>query len=205
MGFPVVFLMFCIFVGLFYYHIKRTTRLERLEREKFWSKEEASLIVRKKDFHKEDFLIPNLASLKLDASHPEIAQLIQKIKTLATYDMMSFPELSNTELRLQFGTANQSIISQNEENYHSFLRCLASYGKIMLEYQDFEEAKHAFEECIRLKSDFSEHYVELAKLYLQEDKHSEMEALIEKARSLSTLNKDIILNRLSRLSDTFLK
>lgn len=205
MGFPVVFFMFCIFSGLFYYHIKRTSRLERLQRDRFWSQEEASLIVRKKELQSEDFQYPDLSRLKLDSSHPEIQPLIEKIKALSKREMMSFPDLSNTELRLRFGTANQSIISQNEENYHSYLRHLASYGKIMLEFDDVEEALYAYEECIRMKSDFSDHFVELGKLYLLLGKVEDFKSLTEKAGSVTTLNKDIILNRLLKLSNSMLK
>jgi tetratricopeptide (TPR) repeat protein len=113
--------------------------------------------------------------------------------------MMNFSNLSNTEVRLKFGTANQSIITTNEYNYNNYLRTLSEYAGIMADNNNVPEAINAYEQCIALKSDYSNHFIELGKLYKTQNMSTQLKELFEKAELLESLNKKGILEKLESL------
>lgn len=204
MHIPVLFIWFLIFALVFYYNIKKTTKKDNAAKEAFWQKEQTSLSVRKKEFEPSDYIKPDMSRLSMvtppsmdpgDRMHLE--QLRQRLHSLESLDMMNFAHLSNTEIRIRFGTANQTIITTNEQHLHVFLKTLAEYGMFMSRHNEKDEAIAAFELAIDLGSDYSNHYVELAKLYASEQNSKAIERLMDKAHHVQTLNQSLILNKLS--------
>lgn len=204
MHIPVLFIWFLIFSVLFYYNIKKTSKKENAAKEAFWEQEQASLSVRKKEFDPSDYIKPELSRLSMvtpstmdpgDSMH--LSQLRQRLHSLETMDMMNFSHLSNTEIRMRFGTANQSIITTNEQHLHVFLKTLYEYGVFMVRHNETDEAIAAFELAVDLGSDYSNHYIELAKLYEARHNWASIEKLIHKAEAIQTLNRTLILNKLS--------
>lgn len=204
MHIPVLFIWFLIFSLLFYYNIKKTSKKENAAKEAFWEEEQASLSVRKKEFAPSDYLKPDMSRLSMvtpsemasgDAMH--LSQLRQRLKALESMDMMNFSHLSNTEIRMRFGTANQSIITTNEQHLHVFFKTLYEYGVFMERHNETDEAIAAFELAVDLGSDYSNHYVELAKLYEAKNDSRSILKLIQKADTIKTLNRSLILNKLA--------
>ncbi len=204
MHIPVLFIWFTIFALLFYYNIKKTSKKDNAAKEAFWEKEQASLSVRKKEFEPSDYIKPDMNRLSMvtpftmapgDSMH--LSQLRQRLHSLESMDMMNFSHLSNTEIRIRFGTANQSIITTNEQHLHMFLKTLYEYGMFMTRHNEKAEAIAAFELAVDLGSDYSNHYLELAKLYESEQDNGSIQKLIQKAESIPTLNRTLILNKLS--------
>lgn len=209
MAFPSFFIIFLIIIFVFQHHLRKNRKIEEQQKQAYWSKEQASLVVRKKEFSPDDYIHPSIDTLKLDtptslseAEKLYLDQLISSIKSLSTADMMNFSHLTNTEIRLQFGTANQTIITNNEQNYTLFLKALGQYAKLMLEHKEIQEATSALEECIRLNSDFSEHYIQLGIIYHSQNNSSQLEILIAKANQLNSINKKGILDKLESLKST---
>ncbi len=204
MAFPSIFIIFVIFVVLFQYHLRKNMRQENINREQFWNNEEKSLSTRRKEFNDDDYIKPNLSKLSfptVPSLNPgqtlHYKQVKNRLQELSSMDLMNFSNLTNTELRIRFGTANQTVITQNEANYNNFLKSLADYGHLMIEFEEINEAIVAFEECIRLGSDYSDHFLTLAQLYLQKKQRYKLTDLIEKAESLDSLNRSIILKKLA--------
>lgn len=206
MGFPAIFAFFVIIAILFNYRIKKLTREEAKVREAFWQRERESLIVRKKDFDENDFITPDISSLRF----PNVEFIgyelklyqasIDKINSLIQKPMMNFSGLTNTEVRLRFGTANQTTITNNEGNYNSFLKALYDYGQLMEKSGETEEALSAYEICISINSEYTKHYISLAKLYLQQNNKKALSALREKASQVDQMAQTKILSKLDELS-----
>jgi len=187
MGFPTIFALFVIVALLFNYRLNKITRIERKAKVAYWETERDSLSVRRKDFAQEDYLRPDMTALtfpNLDVKDYDLVlyeSLKSKILALSSKDMMNFSHLTNTEIRLQFGTANQTTIADNEANYNSYLKALADYGKFMNEQGELPEAIAALEECIRMKSEYSRHYLYLAQLFSTTKNEEAFHQLCEKA------------------------
>jgi hypothetical protein len=207
MAFPSFFIIFVISIFVFQHHLRKNNKIENKAKNEFWQKERKSLVVRKKEFSKEDYIVPDITNLTLSipkdmvpGDELQLKQLVKKIKDLSTHDMMNFSDLSNTELRLRFGTANQSIITNNEYTYNNFLKALASYANLMNDYNLAEESMIALEQCISLGSDFSEHFSHLGQLYINKHMQTELNSLKETANNLISLNKKGILEKLESLT-----
>lgn len=200
MAFPSFFIIFIILVVLFQYHLRKNMRIEEQAKEEFWQKEKESLIVRKKNFSPEDYIkIPD-DNLDLDEK-PNFnqsdlmyyKQLIHQLHQLEPLDKMNFSHLSNTDIRLQFGTANQTIIQNNETNYNNYLQVLGKLAKLYQDNDDHETAQGILERCIAMKSDYRDHYMTLASLYVETGRKQALLDLIQKAESLeSPLKKGLV-------------
>lgn len=207
MAFPSIFIIFVIALFVFQHHLRKNMKVEDKAKDEFWRKEQASLVVRKKEISPEDYLVPDISKLSFnipEAVEPgdelQLKQLIKRIKELSTHDMMNFSDLTNTDIRIKFGTANQSIITENEYTYNNFLKALASYAHLMNDYSQKDESIMALEECVSLGSDYSDHFVLLGQLYLDNQMTSELNKLKETVSKLETSNKKGILDKLESLT-----
>lgn len=207
MAFPTVFILFVILIFVLQHHLRKNTKLNDKAKDDFWQKEQASLVVRKKEFTPKDYIVPNIANLTLSIPEDlapddalQLKSLVKRIKDLSKQDMMNFNYLTNTELRLKFGTANQTIITNNENTYNNFLKALASYAFFMNDNNHINESIQALEQCIELGSDYSEHFIYLGQLYINQHLNSDLQELIDTANNLNSLNKKGILEKLESLT-----
>jgi len=178
-------------------------KTEAKRKQLFWEKEKRSLIVRKKELTEDDFIHCDISTLsfpKLLELEPhdkkQYRQLKERIDELSQLDMMDLTGLSNTELRLRYGTANQTLIQTNENNYHLFLKALYAYGHFLVEHNQINEAICAYELCIQLGSDYSKHFIGLADLYVQTQQHHKLSALIQRAKALDESHQTRLYQKL---------
>ncbi len=184
MPFPLFLVLILICAFLFQHHLRKNMRIEDKHREIFWAKEAKSLSVRRKPLTPEDYIYADISQLTFpplttlsSGEQRHYQRLIREIKEFATLDLMNFSTLTNTEIRIRFGTAHQTLITQNEENYVQLLRRLAEYGHFMINAHNPHEAIIAFEETVRLGSDYSDHYLSLATLYQEQHQKDKLEQL----------------------------
>lgn len=201
---PSFFILFLTFVLIWVYHSHKGQKKYQAEKEAFWQQEEASLLVRKKEIPADLYFRPKINQLLfpcLDLSPDKMTKynkLKDQIQASAPLPMVCFSDLSNAEIRLQFGTANQTFISQAEENYWAFLGFLYEYALFMAASHP-DQAVLALEEAIRLKSDISHHFILLADLYAGRSNVSALENLLVLAQSLKSSSKSKILDHIHQL------
>lgn len=205
MGFPAIFALFTIIAILFNYRLKKISKEEAKLRDAYWEKERESLIVRKKQFEEQDFIRADIRSLSFPSIEftgyeaKQYQSSIDKIKALAGKDMMNFSDLTNTEIRLRFGTANQTVIAANESNYGTFLKALFDYGHLLESVGEKEEAQKAYEICIAMKSEYSRHYTALALLYHEQQNREALHTLYETASLVDQKAHTNIVRKLDEL------
>lgn len=202
---PSFFILFLTFVFLWVYNSKKRQKIHDAERQAFWKREEESLIVRKKEIPSELYFKPDISQLefpiyKLDiAAQQKAGKLKQQLENSVNLPMLSLSELTNTDIRFNFGTANQPFITQAEENYQAFLGFLYDYALLAKEQSLIEEAIASLEEAIRLKSDISKHYMLLADLYMETSNPYGVKKLLILAEDLTSPSKPKIVEYLNRL------
>lgn len=180
---PSFFILFLTFLFIWVWNLKKNQKKYENERTKFWSKEQDSLVVRKKDIPDSLFYRPNLSALTFPQLSPENKDfkksetLVRQLQDSLALPMLRFRDISNTDLRLQFGTANQTYITQAEENYDAFQNFLYDYAALMKENSFSEEAISALTEAVRLDCDSSKHYILLADLYFEQKNYHALEQL----------------------------
>jgi hypothetical protein len=204
MGIPSIFILFLSLVFVLQHNLRKSKKTDQALKDQFWSKEKQSLTVRKKSFSESDYIRPSLDSLNFDKFTPSLPadrlqhqQLIQDLNRLVVLDMMNFSHMSNSEIRIAYGTANQTVVTDNEEHYNQFLKTLAKYGHFMLDHEESYEAEAAFRLAIDLGSDYTDHYLSLATLYENSNKKEAIQPLIQQANELTSLSKDSIIKKLN--------
>ena len=115
----------------------------------FWEKERASNAVRKKDISKLDYI-----SIPLDKIPAKLESSTEKtIFALAEKPMLNFVGISNTDLKLQYGTANLDILMEYENNFLDFVALLPEYATELIEAGETESARMLLEFAVSVNAD----------------------------------------------------
>ena len=204
---PSFFILFLTFLFLWIYNLRKRQKTYEAERQAFWNKEQESLVVRKKDIPAELYFQPDIRQLQFPELTPEHSgqakyqKLKKQLNDSVHLPMLSLSDLTNTEIRLSFGTANQPIITQAEENYSAYLGFLYDYALFAKEQQWIDEAIAALEEAIRLKSDISKHFMLLGDLYQISSNPFGIQKLLILAEAIHSPSKAKIVEYLTNLLD----
>lgn len=179
--------------------IKRSKSADDTEsREKFWDKEAAANFVRKKSLDDLNYInIPEeILSLKLTSSTDAIDKLLNTIKALSTKKIVNLTGISNTDLKLKYGTANITILAEYDGNYTDLVVTLQKLAEELVEINEINSAISVLEFAISTNTDVSRTYYLLSELYKKAGTPEKSEYLLVRAENLKTLMKDTIVRNL---------
>ena len=89
----------------------------------------------------------------------------EKCIELSKSPMMNVGNLLNSEIRLQFGTANLPLVQSYEENYHQFLQLLFQLGEGYYKLNEYDDSIQVLKVGMELGTDLSKHYILLGTIY----------------------------------------
>lgn len=203
MAFPIMFVWFLIAIFIFQHHLRKSSKATDKATKTFWDKEASSLVVRKKDLEEKDYYQPTIdPDTLVDQAYfdalgvPQLFRLQKYLRKLLSLKMVNFADLTNTDLRLMFGTAMFPTIEAYEDNYTNYIKTLYDLGKGLVEAEDYQLSRYYLEECINAKSDARSHYLLLAKIYDHTNDRKALETLLEKAKALNSLTKNVLVKDL---------
>lgn len=182
--------------------IKYSARSSRRKYEKdeadFWERERRSNFVRKKSLDNLDYIQVPLSRLPLDAlpDTEKGRELRELFPTLATQNIVNFTGMTNTDLKLEYGTANITKLSEFDQNYTVLVRSLQQCAELLLEENRTSEAKAFLEYAVEIHTDLSHTYYSLAKLYHEEGDDAEIAHLMEVADALPISMHKVIVRTL---------
>lgn len=131
--FLAIFLVFCLVLA---FYIRKNDTAQQKAQDEFWEKERLSNAVRKKDISKLDYI-----SIPLDKIPVKLESSTENtILALAQKPMLNFVGISNTDLKLEYGTANLDTLMQYENNFLEFVALLPDYAKELMEAGEKESA-----------------------------------------------------------------
>ena len=164
--------------------------------ENFFEKERLSNTVRKKDISQLDYItIP-------------FEKIPQQLNTLTEKDFFSFAEkpmlnlsgISNTDLKLEYGTANLAILSEYDTNYMNMISLLPAYVDELLEAKQVDTAQALLEFAINTKADSRKLYQQLVSIYKETNQLEKIDHLKTMAEQLPDMTKNIIQKDLSSIN-----
>ncbi|MDD5900949.1 MAG: hypothetical protein PUC73_08690 [Lachnospiraceae bacterium] len=185
--------------------------------EEFWQREHASMLVPRKDISSLNYItIPYAAlpfcywtpggdapaQLTADVSpdSEELAAAEYTLCTLAESRIVNLTGISNTELRLTYGTANLEPLTVYDQNFTVLIRTLQKWGALLASAERKADAVTVLSYAVSIGSDIAGTYALLARLYKEQGELSKIEELKVSAESLTTLMKPSILQDLEQLS-----
>lgn len=194
----------CILASLIIFGlvIHRASRLQRKEKESedinFWERERLSNSVRRKSLDDLSYITIPMESLPLDAmpEEPSVAECLQTLKDLTNQPIVNLTGYSNTDLKLEYGTANLTVLSEYDQNYTILVRTLQQWAEALYQNGYVEEAQAVLEFSISTQTDISHSYYLLAEIYASKLEFSKIEQLYDTVQTLHSANKTVIARTL---------
>lgn len=130
----------------------------------------------------------------------ELANAELELCKLADSKILNLTGISNTELRLTYGTANLEVLTAYDQNFTSMLRSLQKWGTLLASAGKKEEAITVLSYAVETGSDIAATYALLSRLYKERGELSKIKELKSSAEALTTLMKPSILRDLEKIS-----
>ena len=178
--------------------IKKNSRKEQNTEKGFWTREIESNHIRKKSLDQLNYIVIPFESLPIDIlSENEIVKdCIDTIKILAKQKVVNLTGISNTDLKLKYGTANITLLMEYDQNYTLLVCTLQKWATILYDAQYYDAVRVLLEFSISTKADVAKSYYLLAKIYHMDGKDAQIKNLINIANTLSSLSKNTIVQTL---------
>ena len=178
--------------------IKKQNKLKKSMEQSFWEKERQANSVRRKPLDSLNYIHIPLEQFPMDtmAEDSRIREYHDLIRALSTQSIVNFTGYTNTDLKLEYGTANITALSEYDQNYTILVRTLQEWADVLYEAQHTEDARILMEYAVSIGTDVSRTYYKLAALYAASGDNFQIEELIKKAENLRSLNQKTIVRTL---------
>lgn len=199
MLFIITGLLLFFFLWMRYGNAKANRKIQE-EKNTFWEKENLSNTIRKVDISALDYLVIPIDRLPFTETTDEVLVTLQNsIIALTKRPILNLTGLSNTDLKLKYGVANITLLSEYDNNYTLLVSNLYKWGSYLYEHDRIADATTVLEFGVQCKTDVSKHYLLLATIYKDANKLEKIDDLILIVNSLQTLMKDSILSALKEI------
>lgn len=136
--------------------------------ENFLAKEQAANSTRKKDISNLDYIPFSAECLPIGTFSDDILNSCETaLLNLSGQKILNLTDKSNTDLKLLYGPANLTALTEYDENYHQLADTLLKYAIREQELERIDESITILEYAMSLHIDSSQIYILLAKLYQQ--------------------------------------
>lgn len=197
---PTFFICFILFILWFRVKTKQSSKEENKSIEEFLTREQEANFTRKKDISNLEYISVNMEILPFSDTTDEYEiQLENNVKKFADKKLLNLSGLTNTDIKLLYGSANLDILSSYDQNYTLLLRDLNKWGAYLFQKERYSDSKTVLEYALYLGSDITETYTTLAKIYLSEDSPEKVQKLIEQISESDAYLKDSIKLSLIKL------
>ncbi len=194
---PIILGIILILGAWIAYHKTKAERDSKKKSKAFWDKENQSNLVRKKDLSALPYITIPYDSLPLkETDDLELNQIQKQLYALREQKIVNLSHTTNTDLKLEYGTANLNLLSAYDQNFTTLIRLLNKWAALLDKKNEKQQAAVVLEFALSIGSDISSSYNLLARLYLELGRKAEIASLISRAKDLQTILKDSILDQL---------
>jgi hypothetical protein len=202
MRIPIFLGLFIIFIVVIKIKMNKAEKIDKNISKEFWKKEEKSMFARKKSLESLDYIYIDSNSLPLLSKEQcgnDIFIVQQKVLELIQHKIVNLNGQTNTALRLQYGTANLDKLILYEDRYNILIKRLYKWAKLLYEKDKNNESIAILELGVSIKTDISEHYILLAKLYKQKNNTNSFDTLYTKVQNMDFILKNKVLSTMDSL------
>lgn len=180
------------------FSLNKQKKSSRAMEQSFWARERQANSVRRKSLDSLNYIHIPMDRLPFDimADNSNIAEYQTLIRDLSTQSIVNLTGYSNTDLKLEYGTANITVLSEYDQNYTILVRTLQQWADTLYDAGYVEEACVLMEFAVSTGTDISRTYYKLADIYMASGDIFQIEHLIAQAENLRTSTKDTIVRTL---------
>lgn len=197
-GFLASFITFSLLV---YYNVRKQKKKGRKQEDEFWARESAANSVRRKPLDGLPFIKIPLESFPthLLNDNPEVLECIDMMEFLSDKKIVNLTGWSNTDLKLEYGTANITALSEYDQNYTLLARTLQKWADLLLDAGYQEDAIVLMRFAVNTNTDVSRTYYQLGQYLASQKEWGQIDQLIHTAQGLRSANREAIVRHLKGL------
>ncbi|MDE7206665.1 MAG: hypothetical protein K2N90_05830 [Lachnospiraceae bacterium] len=190
---------FLAFSIVFFFARKRAGRIEEARDREFWDREKRANFTRRKSLDGLDYItIPDaLLNMKPAAETEALINCIKDLNDLSEYQIVNLTGYTNTDLKLEYGTANITILSDFDLHYTNLVTLLQKLAEQLHENGEDALAIATLEFAVSTGTDVSKSYYLLADLYQASGSPEKINDLIGYAQNINSMVKDTIVQKLT--------
>lgn len=191
------FLIFCVF---FFFKLHSTQKKEAEMDAAFWEREHRANFTRKKPLDDLNYItIPEeILHMQPAQTTEEIESCLAELRDLASSQIVNLTGYTNTDLKLEYGTANINILSSFDFHYTNMVTLLQKLAEQLHEQHDDANAITVLEFAVSTNTDVSRSYYLLAKLYQEQGMSERINELVRHAQNINSLSKESIIRNLEQ-------
>lgn len=189
---------FMILLVVISHLIRKSNRTMEKEQQSFWAKEREANNVRKKPLDDLNYITIPFEELPCNAhSYSESVQdCLSTLHALSERKIVNLTGITNTDLKLTYGTANITALTEYDQNFTVLVTTLQKWAEALLDLGAVEEAQKILEYAVSVDSDVSKTYELLASIYEDKQDTEAIASLIEHAKGLTSASGKIIVRKL---------
>ena len=188
-----------LILGVFVaFSIKNSDFKQENTEQTFWAKEKKSNFVRKKSLEHLNYISIPQSLLFMQPQNPTAQTLsyLQDLNALSSLKIVNLTGISNTDLKLEYGTANITVLTEYDTPYTQMVTILQKLAECLVASGDTALAIEVLEFAISTGSDVSKSYLLLAELYKEVGTSQKIAFLVKQAEGMQSLMKNSILRSL---------
>lgn len=201
---------FILFIVLFNIRIRLVSRKEEQKEEKFWDRELRSNSVRKKSLDTLEYVhLPyDLLPFGTAGDDENLQAIEDELTALKDLKIVNLTGITNTDLKLEYGTANITALTEYDQNYTALVIALQKWGDALYTLGRFEDAASVLEFAVKTRTDITATYRLLIDMYKtklglnEQEIQRKLDGLVPIANSLNSLSRSTILKLLEPSDST---
>lgn len=172
---------------------------DKKKRDDFFDKESKANSTPKSDLSTLSYIKIDESLLSVNSDNPEIQALLSELTDLKDKRILNLTGISNTDLKLKYGAANITELTECDDNFASLCKILNSLGKAYYDNGDILTSKKFLEYAVGIRTDITDTFVTLATIYRDNNENNRIDDLINIAGTLNSLSKQTIILKLNDL------
>lgn len=185
------------------HNVRKSRRIQADEEKRFWDRERLANQTRRKSLDGLDYIkIPlDRLPMHLLEDDEKVSEYHRIIQELSGQPIVNLTGFSNTDLKLEYGTANITALTEYDQNYTFLVSTLQQWADVLYQAGQINAAREILEFAVNTRTDVSRTYDLLADIYIRDGQKDRLPALIHTAEELNSLNREVILRHLKERAD----
>lgn len=188
-------IVFILFLSV---RIKRQSKIQQNAEKSFWERERLANSVRRKSLDGLNYIQIPLETFPTHIMQEDetVLECIDLMESLTAQKIVNLTGFSNTDLKLEYGTANITVLTEYDQNYTLLVRTLQKWADVLIAAGYAKEAAILMEFAVSTHTDISRTYYQLAEYYVSQRESEKIQWLKDMADGLRSSNRNSILNHL---------
>lgn len=200
MTLPVLTALAIIFILWINYEIHKTSKQLKEDSGNFWEREKASNLSRRTDITSLNYITISTQRLPMeDSDDLTVNSYRDTILSLSGQKAINLSNLTNTELKLQYGVANLNQLTDYDNNYTVLVSILQKWAERLSRLELYHEATAVLEYAVHCHTDVGKTYLLLAQIYNQLNNQDKIKSLINIIKDTKLYDKDKLISDLTKI------